>query len=98
VEELAVEGTPLGSLDYAYQESEVAVASGDTLLLMSDGFPELLNDQGDPLGYPQARAAFEKAASGTPEEIITALGEAAVGWAGDQPPNDDVTFVIVRVK
>jgi serine phosphatase RsbU (regulator of sigma subunit) len=98
VEELAVEGTPLGSLDYAYRESEVAVASGDTLLLMSDGFPELLNDQGDPLGYPQARAAFEKAASGTPEEIIAALGKAAVGWAGEQPPNDDVTFVVVRVK
>jgi len=98
VEELAVEGTPLGSLDYAYRESEVAVASGDTLLLMSDGFPELLNDQGDPLGYPQARAVFEHAAAKTPEEIIGALEEVAVDWAGEQPPSDDVTFVVVRVK
>lgn len=98
VEELAVEGMPLGSLDYEYRENEVGVSTGDTLLLMSDGFPELLNDQGDPLGYPQARTAFERAADGTPEEIIAALEEAAVAWAGEQPPNDDVTFVVLRVK
>jgi serine phosphatase RsbU (regulator of sigma subunit) len=98
VEELAVEGTPLGSMDYVYRETEVEVRPGDTLLLMSDGFPELLNEQGDPLGYRQARKAFELAATGTPEEMITALEAEEVRWAGEHPPNDDVTFVVVRVK
>ncbi len=98
VEELAVEGLPLGSLDHAYRESKAGVAPGDVLLLMSDGFPELLNGEGEPFGYVKVREAFEKAATGAPRQVITSLAEAAVSWAGEQPPNDDVTFVVLQVR
>ncbi len=40
VEEVCIEGTPLGSLgDPAYAERQVDLAPGDTVLLMTDGFP-----------------------------------------------------------
>lgn len=96
VEEVAIEGMPLGGLPFAYREQQVELASGDTVLLLSDGFPELLNPNGELLGYPQARARFAAAAAGSPAEIIAQLTAAAEAWTGGSPPHDDVTFVVVK--
>src|SRR5712691_2336645 len=51
VEEIAMNATPLGTLGVEYAEREVPVNRGDTVLLMSDGFPELQNGEGQQLGY-----------------------------------------------
>lgn len=96
-EEIALQGMPLGSLAYAYEEKTVEVAPGDTILLLSDGLPELPNPQGDPLGYPRVRTLFEGQAEKPPEEIIAGLTAAAEQWAGGGAPKDDVTLVVVRV-
>jgi serine phosphatase RsbU (regulator of sigma subunit) len=96
-EEIALQGMPLGSLAYAYEERTVDVAPGDTILLLSDGLPELPNPQGDPLGYPRARTLFEGLAEKSPEDIIAGLTAAAEHWAGGGAPKDDVTLVVVRV-
>ena len=98
VEEIVLEGMPLGGLAYDYQEMSLEVAAGDTLLLMSDGLPELQDERGEPFGYPRVRQSFQELGSRTPEEIIAGLGEAARTWTGGKPPNDDVTFVAVRVR
>ncbi|MEA2562227.1 MAG: hypothetical protein QOH06_3731 [Acidobacteriota bacterium] len=98
VEEIVLEGMPLGGLAYDYQEMSLEVASGDTLLLMSDGLPELQDDQGEPFGYPRVRQHFKELGSRTPEDIIAGLGDAARTWTGGKPPNDDVTFVALRVR
>ncbi|MCP4660705.1 MAG: SpoIIE family protein phosphatase, partial [bacterium] len=97
VEEVAIEGMPLGGLPFAYREQQVELAPGDTVLLMSDGFPELLNPEGELLGYAQARARFAAAAAGSPAEIIAKLTAAAEAWTAGEPPQDDVTFVVVKV-
>jgi serine phosphatase RsbU (regulator of sigma subunit) len=98
VEEIALEGMPLGGLAYDYQELSLEVASGDTLLLMSDGLPELQDEQGEPFGYPRVRQSFQELGGKAPEDIIAGLGDAARAWTGGKPPNDDVTFVALRVR
>jgi serine phosphatase RsbU (regulator of sigma subunit) len=98
VQEIALEGMPLGGLAYDYQELSLEVAPGDTLLLMSDGLPELQDEQGEPFGYPRVRESFQELGGKTPEAVIAGLGEAARAWTGGKPPNDDVTFVAVRVR
>jgi serine phosphatase RsbU (regulator of sigma subunit) len=98
VEEIALEGMPLGGLAYDYQELSLGIASGDTLLLMSDGLPELQDEQGEPFGYPRVRQSFQGLGGKAPEDVIAGLGEAARAWTGGKPPNDDVTFVAVRVR
>jgi serine phosphatase RsbU (regulator of sigma subunit) len=97
VEEVALAGTPLGSLSQAlYDHWESDLAPGDTLLLMTDGFPELLNGEGEPLGYPRVRSLFEKAAGASPREIIDHLSRGAESWNGGQHPDDDITFVVLK--
>lgn len=99
VDEVTLPATPLGTLGVTYTERSVDLTAGDTVLLMSDGFPELLNCEGQQLGYPAAMQLFADACSGAPDAraVIESLAAASRKWHGDQPPNDDITFVVVRI-
>jgi serine phosphatase RsbU (regulator of sigma subunit) len=98
VEELAHSATPLGTLGTEYSETAIELASGDTVLFMTDGFPELMNDAGQQLGYTATIDAFAAAATGaTANDVIASLAATAREFHGDAPPNDDVTFVVVRL-
>ena len=98
VEEIAINATPLGTLEIEYVERRVPIAPGDTILLMSDGFPELQNASGQQLGYPLSMQEFADAAASAPDAdaVIASLAAAVSRWHGEQPPNDDITFVVVR--
>ena len=98
VEEVAFSSTPLGTLGSEYAQREIALSEGDTLLFMTDGFPELTNGFGQQLGYPGALDAFASVASGSAQEVIDGLVSHARGWHGDHPPNDDMTFVVVKMR
>ena len=99
MEEHLMEGMPLGSMDnFPYKLKEIDLSSGDTILLMSDGFPELQNDQNEIFGYKRARNSFEEVAEKEPEEIITYLKGEGSRWVNDKDPDDDVTFVVIKVK
>ncbi|HET8772758.1 MAG TPA: SpoIIE family protein phosphatase, partial [Thermoanaerobaculia bacterium] len=98
VEELALSATPLGTLGTKYEQVSTDLAAGDTVLFLSDGFPELMNDAGHQLGYAAALDAFAEAAKGeSAAAVIESLATFSKRWHGDAPPNDDVTFVVVRV-
>ena len=97
--EIELVGTPLGTLaDVSYQYWESELAPGDTLLMMTDGFAELLNSEEETMGYPRVRELFEASVTKEPEEIIEDLSSAAEAWTGGLPPHDDITFVVLRSK
>ena len=99
IEEHLMEGMPLGTMDnFPYELKEMELFSGDTILLMSDGFPELRNQHNEMLGYKRARNSFEEIAEKEPERIITYLKEVGSRWTNDKEPDDDVTFVVIKVK
>ncbi len=99
VDELALSGLPLGGMARChYEEKTVELQMGDTILLMSDGFPELPNDDGEPLGYERVRELFEGACGKTPGEIIGELARAAAEWCPASDPADDITFVVLRLR
>ncbi|HEY6321922.1 MAG TPA: SpoIIE family protein phosphatase [Thermoanaerobaculia bacterium] len=99
VEELGAAGLPLGSgLDAAWEERSAALAPGDTLLLASDGFVELLDPAGIALGYDGAASALREAGGAPADETLRRLVARAAAWRGDREPTDDVTLVCVRVR
>ncbi len=98
VDEVALEGMPLGGLDFDYREQNLELATGDTLLLMTDGLPELLGAEGEIFGYDRARELFADAAGKPATEVVAELAAAVSSWTGGEPPNDDVTFVVVRAR
>ena len=99
IEEVAISNMPLGALkEVIYDVRELTIERGDTLLLMSDGFAELKNDKKEIYGYKRARNSFEESAIREPEEIVTYLSEEGKRWTNDKELEDDVTFVVIKVK
>jgi serine phosphatase RsbU (regulator of sigma subunit) len=99
VEEVVLSGPPLGSLAGArYQRWTSRLAPGDTLLLTSDGFPELRDRHDEMVGYPRLRGLFAEAAERSPDDLIRHLAAAASDWTGGAPPADDVTFLVLKAR
>ena len=97
VEEVALPGVPLGGLaDSTYHRWTGVLDPGDTVLAMTDGFPELLGAGGEPFGYTRVRRAFGEVASAGPEEIVARLNDAADRWRGGGPLGDDMTFAVLK--
>lgn len=100
VEEHLVPGTPLGTLGGERTERALALADGDTVLLMSDGFAELGTADGEQLGYGSVSADFLTAARAGSDAagVIAELESCVRRHLGDQAPDDDITFVVVRQR
>ncbi|MDZ7763816.1 MAG: SpoIIE family protein phosphatase [Melioribacteraceae bacterium] len=99
VDEISINNLPLGAMkDFEYEIKEERVESGDTLLLMSDGFAELKNDDEEMIGYRQTRNLFEEVSEQEPEKIINHLNEFGNKWTNDKENDDDITFVVIKVK
>ncbi len=99
VEEIRIKGLPLGgSPDFPYVKKEALLYRGDTILLMSDGFPELFNKQKEILDYNKVMEIFCSVAEQSSKKIIEELNIAAEKWMDGADQQDDITFVVVKVK
>ncbi len=99
VDEILIKGMPLGAIsNFPYSSEETKLQKGDNILLMSDGFPELMNGDGEIFGYERTRKLFGKIGNKKPDEIISKLNDAGKRWLNGREPDDDVTFVVLKVK
>jgi serine phosphatase RsbU (regulator of sigma subunit)/ligand-binding sensor domain-containing protein len=99
VEEHLLQGMPLGTMDkFQYKIQDTTLKPGDTILLLTDGLPELQSENGDVYGYKRVRNLFEEAADNNPEDIINEFKNDSSAWVNDKEPEDDVTFVVIKVK
>jgi phosphoserine phosphatase RsbU/P len=99
VEEVSLQGVPLGSLTaYPYRECSLSVAPGDVVVLMSDGYPERFNGKNEMLDYGSAKSVLLEIAILPPKEIIEVFVKVSDNWADGRPQDDDMTFVVMKVK
>ncbi len=99
VESVELKGMPLGSsLDYQYTLKTATLHKNDVLVLMSDGFPELTSPEGRMLGYSRAADLLKEAGERTPEEIIEYFQNTAFEWTQTERPDDDMTFLVLKMK
>lgn len=99
VEELLIKGMPLGApASIPYEVKKTTLYPGDTLLLLSDGFPELFNTRKEMYGYDRVIKTFNKFAHKEAAEIIDSLQKEGSDYVEGRDPDDDVTFVVIKVK
>ena len=99
VEEIVLKAPPIGAFHhFSYPHKEIEFKEGDTLLLLSDGLPELFNRDGEMFGYSRLKQLFADVGKKTPGQIIAALVAAGESWLKGKPQDDDMTFVVLKVK
>jgi serine phosphatase RsbU (regulator of sigma subunit) len=99
IEDIELKALPLGAIENLdYQQIEFVLSSGDTMLLMSDGYAEQFNELQEVLDYDRVKNEFKNAAGCKGDEIINLLVAYGESWRKNQPQNDDITFMILKYK
>ncbi len=99
IEEVVQKALPLGGPEgSAYTQQSIVLNSGDTILMMTDGFYELFNPEGQMLDLERVKSYFRAFVTKPPAEIISNLMTQADNWRQDAPQGDDITFVVIRKK
>lgn len=99
IEEIKIKGMPLGALDsFPYETVKTSLDSGDTVLMMTDGLPELFNSERELFGSERVKeillehARKEEAVN----KIVENLLAAGKKWRGEDQQNDDMPFICFR--
>ncbi len=94
-----LKGVPLGGPgNVPYSRFSAELSPGDTLVLMSDGFPELRSPNGELFGYERAAQVTASLANRSATEIVAGLETLLAEWCDGTRPDDDVTFIILKMK
>lgn len=94
VEELLLPGVPLGTLpNPTYPVRTIPIASGDVVLVISDGVVETLDADDEPFGYEKVAAHLARTKGPTADEVVTEVLDAVIDFAGEVPLQDDVTVL-----
>ncbi len=72
--------------------------SGDTILLENDGLPEQMNNEEELFDYSRVKSNFSKILNHNSAEIINELVKAVDNWMNGRAQDDDITFVVIRIK
>ncbi len=97
VEEVQAPGVPLGAMAGAPGEARRELSPGDAVVWLSDGLIESRSEAGELFGYE----AIRRALSGPPrsaESVRDQLLAAVRAHAGERPPEDDRTLVVMLYR
>jgi serine phosphatase RsbU (regulator of sigma subunit)/anti-sigma regulatory factor (Ser/Thr protein kinase) len=96
IDELKARGMPLGLMEgMRYEEKEVILHPGETILLLSDGLPEAHNPDKEMFGFPRLKELLKKHDGN--DNLIDYLLRELAGFTGPAwEQEDDVTFVTLE--
>lgn len=99
VTEFETQGMPLGAISESiFKINKFEVETGDAILILSDGLPELKNEKHEQYDYARVKDEFKSVADKNPNDVVEYLKSSASQWANGVEPDDDVTFVVIKVK
>lgn len=98
VQELRATGMPLGLMpDMKYEENQVVLEPGDTLVLYTDGLVEAHNVNREMFGFPRLHQLLKASNAQNGNDLITCmLDELAVFTGAGWEQEDDVTLVTLH--
>jgi sigma-B regulation protein RsbU (phosphoserine phosphatase) len=99
VRRLDVGGTVLGIFcDTEFEEEEIALRSGDTLVAFTDGVIEARSPLGEEFGEDRLIEVLLKNAGLSAAELEKRILRAVEDWTADAEQEDDLTLVILKVR
>lgn len=100
VENLEAQGIPLGMIAGVHYDQgiEGCLGAGDILALITDGFYEWENPEGEEFGVARLEAVLRESRDIQAEEVIARLRSAVALFCKGTEQKDDLTAVILRRK
>ena len=96
--QIELPGVPLGSFPgTTYDEVSLALHVGDVFVFCSDGVSEAMNEMSQEFTSDRLMAVVDESARLPVQKIVDAIVAAVEKWRGDEPPNDDMTAVAIRI-
>jgi phosphoserine phosphatase len=98
VDELVIQGYPLGLAPALSFGPPVGVefAAGDFLALVTDGFFEWFNSEGECFGIERTKIELARNSDQSASEIIRRLHASVLAFVGQSPQPDDLTAVVIK--
>ncbi len=87
-------GPPFCIVDFPYPDEPMKLATGETLVLISDGVSEALNARDELFGHDRLLAALDGKRSST--AIVEGIRDAVRTFEDGTDPTDDLTVMAVR--
>lgn len=99
IQVLEAKGIPLGvTEDIDIEERGLRLASGDFLVLYTDGVTEAMNEQEEEFGENRLIKIIQENTSLTAQDMLHLVQKEIISFAGTQPQFDDITLMIMKVK
>ena len=97
LERLQAGGVPLGILaDAVYESSSAALATGDWLVIFTDGVIEAENSAQHEYGEERLIAMLHSGVALTPQEMLNSIMIDVDRFVGNAPQHDDVTCMLLK--
>jgi sigma-B regulation protein RsbU (phosphoserine phosphatase) len=91
-------GVPLGVIsNFEYSFDEVSLASGDRVLIFSDGAVEATNERKELFGSKRLNDIFIQETN-SPNILIETLLNRIKDFVGNEGPHDDITFMGFKIS
>jgi len=99
LEELEATGIAVGALeDAVYTQRSITLATGDLVILYTDGITEAVNDREEMYDLTRLMALIKEKRLSSPQEIVDAIISSVFAFSRNQPQFDDITLMVVRVN
>lgn len=87
---------PLGILEECdYQETQIALRSGDRIIFYTDGIVEAMNEKQEIFGFDRLLDLLQSSGSISAEELLREILNKVKLFAGNAPQHDDLTLIVV---
>jgi len=98
IQNIEAQGIPLGMISAASYShgTEASLESGDMLALITDGFYEWENPEGEEFGLDRLESVIRESCDCPAEEVITRLRSAVEQFCKGTEQKDDLTAVILK--
>jgi phosphoserine phosphatase RsbU/P len=82
----------------AYSAAEVTLASGDWLVIFTDGLVEAENQVAEPYGEDPLLAVLQAGVAWTPEVLLQRMIAEVNAFVGTTPQHDDITCMVIKAQ
>ena len=96
--QIELAGVPLGSFPgTTYDEISFPLRNGDLFVFCSDGVFEAMNAASQEFTASRLIEVVRRTRELPAQQIVDAIFAAVEQWRGDEPPNDDMTAVAIKI-